>query len=136
MPELTVASAVGSVLAGAQEAQATLLSASSSTAEQVRALSADVERMLSTVGSDTAAQILRSAREAQGALTGVTADTTEQMKALSGSLVATTSDAASQIRTLAETIEQSLATTTANSVETIQSGALAAQTSLVAAAND
>jgi len=128
--------AVGSVLSGAQEAQATLVAASSNAAEQVRSLSADVERMLSTVGSDTAAQILRSAREAQGALTGVTADTTEQMKALSSSLVATTSDTASQIRTLAETIEQTLTTTTASSVEAIQSGALAAQTSLVAAANE
>jgi len=124
------------VLAGAQEAQATLVAASSSAADHVKSLSSEVEQMLSAVGSDTAAQILRSAREAQTVLSSATSETSEQMKVLSTTLVATTSDTAGQIKTLAETIEQSLSSAAANSVEAIQSGALAAQNSLVTAANE
>jgi hypothetical protein len=107
-----------SVVAGAREAQSTLVAASSEAANHVKALATDVERTLTAVGAETAASILGSAREAQLSLT------------------ATSGEAATQIKAIAADIERSLSTVTANTTDNIQTSALNAQTALVAASNE
>ena len=106
------------IVAGAREAQSTLVTASADAANHVKSLASDVERTLTAVGADTAASILGSAREAQS------------------SLHATSADAASQIRAISTEIERSLSTVTANTTDHIQTSALNAQNTLVAASNE
>jgi hypothetical protein len=106
------------IVAGAREAQSTLVAASADAANHVKSLASDVERTLSAVGADTAASILGSAREAQS------------------SLHATSAEAASQISAIATGIERSLSTVTASTTDHIQTSALNAQNTLVAASNE
>jgi hypothetical protein len=106
------------IVAGAREAQSTLVAASADAANHVKSLASDVERTLSAVGADTAASILGSAREAQS------------------SLHATSAEAASQISAIATGIERSLSTVTTNTTDHIQTSALNAQNTLVAASNE
>jgi len=107
-----------SVVAGAREAQTTLVAASSDAANHVKSLATDVERTLTAIGADTAASILGSAREAQLSLT------------------ATSGEAANQIKAISADIERSLGAVTANTTDNIQTSALNAQTALVAASNE
>ena len=58
----------GSIVAGAREAQTTLVTASADAANQVKSLAADVERSLSIAGTSTANSIIAGAREAQTTL--------------------------------------------------------------------
>ena len=85
--------------AGAREAQNTLVAASTEAANHVKSLAADVERTLTSVGTNTAQSILGSARDAQS------------------SFVATSSEAATQIRAISVEIERSLTTASAESAE-------------------
>jgi hypothetical protein len=156
------ASTADSIVAGAREAQTTLVTASSDAANHVKALAADVERTLSIAGTSTAESITSGAREAQGTLVNASSEAANHVKSLAAdvertltavgadtaasilnsareaqsSLAATSADAASQIRAISTDIERSLGAVTANTTDNIQSSALNAQNALVAASNE
>ena len=70
------------------------MTASSDAASQVKSLSADVERTLSTAGNATAASILTGAREAQSTLVTASSDAANHVKSLAADIERTLSIAA------------------------------------------
>ena len=102
----------------AREAQSTLVTSSADAANQIKSLSADVERTLSAAGTSTAGAIVTGARDAQS------------------TLIAASSDAANHVRSISAEIERSLATVTTNTSDNIQTTALNAQNALIAASNE
>ena len=77
-----------SIVAGAREAQTTLVTASSDAASQVKSLAADIERSLSMAGTSTAESITAGAREAQTTLVTASADAANQVKSLAADVAA------------------------------------------------
>ena len=88
------------ITAGARDAQSALIAASTETANQIKALSSDVQRSLSMAGTSTAETIMTGAREAQS------------------TLVTASSDAASQVKSLAAEVHRSLSQAGQSTAET------------------
>jgi hypothetical protein len=147
---------------GAREAQTTLVSTSSEVANQIKSLSADIERTLLAAGSATADSVVSGAREAQSTLVNASTEVAGQIKSLSSdiertlfaagsatadsvvsgareaqtTLVSASSEVAGQIRSLSADIERALTSAGTSTIETVLSGAREAQTTLVTASAD
>jgi hypothetical protein len=150
------------VLAGARDAQSTLVTASSDTADHIKMLSADVERTLTAAGAATAAAVLAGARDAQSTLVTASSDTADHIKMLSAdvertltaagaatadavlagarevqtTLVSASSDAASHVKSLAADVQRSLSITGNATAESITTSAREAQSTLVNASSE
>ena len=150
------------MLAGAREAQTTLVTASTDAASQVKSLAADIERSLSMAGAATAESITAGAREAQSTLVNASTDATTQVKSLAAdveralsmagtataeaitagardaqsTLVNASTAAAEQVKSLAADMQRSLSMAGTSTAEAITAGAREAQNTLVTASSD
>ena len=102
-------------MAGAREAQSTLMNASADASSQVKSLAADVERSLSMAGNATAESITTGAREAQNTLITASTEAADHVKSLAidveRTLTAVGADTAASILGSAREAQGSLSTT-------------------------
>jgi hypothetical protein len=145
-----------SIVAGAREAQSTLVVASAEAANHVKSLVADVEQTLSAAGTATAASILSGAREVQTSLvtaSGMLPTTSSHWRPISNgrcpsqglpppeSVVAGAREAqsrshrivdtANHVKSLAVDIERTLRTVGADTAASVLNSAREAQSSLM-----